>query len=85
MSTTALQNILSGIQAHDLTAANMRWLAEHLLAAANAKENIQPYTIDELESRIAKSENDVVEGKIYSIEEAHRIMQQTIGSEQICE
>lgn len=38
MSTAALQNILSGIQAHNLRAANMRWLAERLLDAADAED-----------------------------------------------
>ena len=84
MSTTALQNILLGIQAHNLTAANMRWLAERLLEAADSEEIIRPYTINELENRIAKSENDVVTGRTYAADDAHRIMQQTIGSAQIC-
>lgn len=85
MSTAALQNILSGIQAHNLTVANMRWLAERLLDAADAEDNIHPYTIEELEARIAKSEDDVRAHRTYSANEAHRIMQQTIGSAQVCE
>ena len=86
MSTAALQNILSGIQAHNLTAANMRWLAERLLDAADAEDNIRPYTIEELEVRIAKSENDIRAHRTYSADEAHHIMQRTIGSaQQICE
>lgn len=83
MSAAALQNILSGIQAHNLTAANMRWLAERLLDAADAEDNIHPYTIEELEARIAKSEDDVRAHRTYSANEAHRIMQQTIGSAHI--
>ncbi len=55
------------------------------MAAADAEDNIRPYTIEELESRIAKSEDDVIANRTYSAEEAHRIMQHTIGSAQICE
>lgn len=70
MSTAALQNILSGIQAHNLRAANMRWLAERLLDAADAEDNIRPYTVEELEARIAKSEDDVRANRTYSSDEA---------------
>ena len=70
MSTAALQNILSGIQAHNLRAANMRWLAEQLLDAADAEDNIRPYTVEELEARIAKSEDDVIANRTYSSDEA---------------
>ena len=74
MSAAALQNILSGIQAHNLTAANMRWLAEQLLDAADAEDDIRPYTIEELEARIAKSEDDVRANRTYRILRRRRIV-----------
>ena len=45
MSTTALQNVWQMLLKYDLSAANKRWLADHLYEQAR-KEEAQPYTIE---------------------------------------
>ncbi len=82
MSTVALQDLWSDIQAYNLSAANMRWLAEQLLAAATAEDTLCSYTREELEARIAESEADYVAGRVYTTDEVLRRMQQKIEAAQ---
>ena len=66
MSTVALQNIWDTLLGYNLSTANKRWLAEHLW------EQIEPYTMEELNARIDQSEADITAGRVYSREEACR-------------
>lgn len=84
MSTVALQDLWSDIQAYNLSAANMRWLAEQLLVAANAEDSLRPYTREELEARIVKSEADYAAGRVYTTNEVQQIVRQMIEKTQ-CE
>jgi len=73
MSTTALQNVWQMLLNYDLSAANKRWLADHLYEQAQ-KEEAQPYTIEELGARIDRAEADVAAGRVLSRTEASKRM-----------
>lgn len=73
MSTTALQKVWQMILGYDLTAANKRWLAEHLYEEAK-KEEARPYTLNELNARIDQAEADIAAGRIISRAEASERM-----------
>ena len=73
MSTAALQNVWSTILGYNLTAANKRWLAEHLWEQAaheEAKTEVPAYTMAEINAMIDESEADFAAGRYYSMEEA---------------
>lgn len=59
---------------YDLSAANKRWLADHLYEEAR-KEEAQPYTIEELNARIDCAEADITAGRTISRAEASERMQ----------
>ena len=72
MSKVALQNLLDTIVGYNLSTANKRWLAEHLIeqVEAETKEQIKPYTMAEIDAMIDESEADLAAGRFYSMEEA---------------
>ena len=74
MSTAALQNIWNMLLGYNLSAANKRWLAEHLIEQAEleTEEELKPYTIEELNARIDQAEADIAAGRVHSREEARR-------------
>lgn len=74
MSTGALQNLLETILGYNLSTANKRWLAEHLIAQVEAetKEQVEPYTIAEIDAMIDESEADFAAGRFYSMDEARQ-------------
>lgn len=74
MSTTALQDVWQMLLSYDLSAANKRWLADHLYEQAKMEE-AQPYTIEELNARIDCAEADISAGRIISRAEASERMQ----------
>jgi len=74
MSTTALQSVWQMLLGYDLSAANKRWLADHLYEQAR-KEEAQPYTIEELNARIDCAEADIAAGRVISRSEASERMQ----------
>ena len=78
MSTTALQNIWKMLLSYDLSAANKRWLADHLYEQAR-KEEDKPYTIEELNARIERAEADIAAGRVISRAEASEQMQSYIN------
>jgi hypothetical protein len=64
MSTVALQGVFDQILAtFDLTAANKRWLAAHLVEYADKEERIEPYTMAEIDTMLAESEADFAAGR----------------------
>ena len=74
MSTVALQNLLETILGYNLSTANKRWLAEHLIAQVEAetKEQVEPYTMAEIDAMIDESEADFAAGRFYSMDEARQ-------------
>ncbi len=72
MTAEVLQDVWNGILAYDLTAANKRWLAEHLLQQAEeeTKEAVKPYTMAELNARIDRAEVSIAAGRTMSDAEA---------------
>ena len=74
MSTVALQNLWETILGYNLSTANKRWLAEHLIAQVEAetKEQVEPYTIAEIDAMIDESEADFAAGRFYSMDEARQ-------------
>ena len=79
MSTSALQNVWQMLLNYDLTAANKRWLADHLYEQARREEEAQPYTIEELNARIDSAEPDIEAGRVISRAEASERMQSYIS------
>ena len=64
MSTVAMQGVFDQILAtFDLTAANKRWLAEHLVEYADKEEQIVPYTMAEIDAMLDESESDFAAGR----------------------
>ena len=74
MSTAALQNVWDGILAYNLTTANKRWLAERLWEQVEieAAEQVEPYTMAEINARLDRAEVDIAAGRVYSMEEARK-------------
>ena len=79
MSTTALQNVWQMLLSYDLSAANKRWLADHLYEQAKKEETVQPYTIEELNARIDRAEADIAAGRVISRAEASERMRSLIN------
>lgn len=74
MSTVALQNLWDTIVGYNLSTANKRWLAEHLMeqVETETKEQIKPYTMAEINAMIDESEADFAAGRFYSMDEARK-------------
>ena len=81
MSTAALQNVWDGLLAYNLTAANKRWLAEHLWdqARMETNEQVEPYTMAELNARIDRAERDIAAGRVHSREEISKMMDEFVA------
>ena len=76
MSTAALQNVWNGIIAYNLTTANKRWLAEHLWEQVRkeTKDQVDLYTMEELNARIDRAEEDIAAGRVHSRVEMSQMM-----------
>ena len=74
MSTVALQNVWNTLLGYNLSTANKRWLAEHLIAQVEQEtaEQAKPYTMAEIDAMIDESEADVAAGRYYTQEEARQ-------------
>ena len=74
MSTVALQNLWDTIVGYNLSTANKRWLAEHLIeqVEAETKGQVEPYTMAEIDAMIDESEADFAAGRFYSTDEARQ-------------
>ena len=75
MSTAALQQVWDTILGYNLTTANKRWLAEHLIeqVETETKAQMKPYTMAELNAMIDESEADFAAGRVYSMEESRKL------------
>ena len=74
MSTAALQNVWNTLLGYNLSTANKRWLAEHLLEQIKleTEEQVEPYTMEKLNARIDRAEAEIAAGRVYSMEEARK-------------
>ena len=68
MSTTTLYNLRDYLYG-TMSADDMIWLVEELTNYIRKGDDIQSYTIEELDSRIDKSERDAIEGRYRTHEE----------------
>jgi len=73
MNTVTLQNLLDYLKS-TLSSSNMLWLSERLQECAKDKseQENKPYTIEELHSRIAQSELDSTQGRVYEFDDVIR-------------
>ena len=81
MSTTALQNVWNTILGFNLTTENKRWIAEHLIeqVEAETKEQLEPYTMAEINARIDRAEADIAAGRVHSREEMSQMMNEFVA------
>ena len=83
MSTATLQNLLDYLKS-TLSTSNMLWLSERLQECAKDKteQEIKPYTIEELHARIAQSEIDSTQGRVYEFDDVMREIAEEFTSEE---
>ncbi len=76
MSTVALQNLWETILGYNLSTANKRWLAEHLIEQVEQEtaEQVEPYTMAEIDERIDRAEADIAAGRVHSRAEMSKMM-----------
>ena len=76
MSTAALQNVWDTLLGYNLSTANKRWLAEHLIEQVEKEtaEQVEPYTMEEINARIDRAEADIAAGRVHSREEMSQMM-----------
>ncbi|MBQ7451663.1 MAG: hypothetical protein IJV60_03825 [Prevotella sp.] len=68
MSTTALSSLRDYLLG-TLSVNDMTWLMEELAGYIQKEQHPEPYTMDELNTRIDKSERDAAEGRVRPHEE----------------
>ena len=81
MSEATLQGLLDYLYS-TLTPDNMRWMAAHLMAHADADEGkVKPYTIEELHQMVAEGEQQFAEGKWQDSEDMFRELEEEFATE----
>ena len=68
MSTATLTNLRDYLYG-TMSAEDMIWLVEELTGYIRKGEELKPYTMEELDARIDKSERDAAEGRFRTHEE----------------
>ena len=83
MSTVTLQNLLDYLKS-TLSSSNMLWLSERLQECAKEKDDqaLKPYTIEEIHSRIAQSELDSSQGRVYEFDDVIREIEEELTLEE---
>ena len=72
MSTTALTKLLDLLKS-TLTTSDMIWLVEEMKGyLRDSEENLKPYTFEELQERIAISEQQFANGEYLDFDDAMR-------------
>ena len=65
-----------------LSTADMMWLVEEMKDhMRSSEERLKPYTIEELHARIAQSERDIAEGRVYDFDDVMREMEEEFARE----
>ena len=83
MSEATLQGLLNYLYS-TLTPDNMRWMAVHLMAHADADEGkVKPYTIEELHQMVAAGEQQFAEGKWQDSEDMFRELEEEFTAEEL--
>ena len=83
MSEATLQGLLDYLYS-TLTPDNMRWMAMHLMAHADADEGkVKPYTIEELHQMVAAGEQQFAEGKWQDSEDMFREVEEEFTAEEL--
>ena len=83
MSEATLQGLLDYLYS-TLTPDNMRWMAMHLMAHADADEGkVKPYTIEELHQMVAAGEQQFAEGKWQDSEDMFRELEEEFTAEEL--
>lgn len=74
MSTAALQNVWNTLLGYNLSTANKRWLAEHLIEQVEQETagQVKSYTMEDIDAMIDESEADIAAGRYYTQEEARQ-------------
>lgn len=82
MSTATLQNLLDYLKS-TLSSSNMLWLSERLQECAKEKteQNLKPYTIEEIHARIAQSELDSAQGRVYEFDDVIREIEEEFANQ----
>ena len=82
MSEATLQGLLEYLY-DTLTPDNMRWMAIHLMAHADADEKKEePYSIEELHRMVAEGEQQFAEGKWQDSEDMFRELEKEFATEE---
>lgn len=74
MSTATLEGLRDYLF-DTLSPRNMLWLSTQLANYARLKEQ-KPYTMEEIHNRIAQSERDIAEGRVYDFDEVIRELEE---------
>ena len=74
MNAVSLSNLWQYLQGLSLTSANKRWIADHLYEQAREEEIVSPYTVEEINARLDRSEADVEAGRVMTRAEASQRM-----------
>lgn len=76
MSTATLEGLRDYLF-DTLSPRNMLWLSTQLANYARLKEQ-KPYTMEEIHNRIAQSELDIAEGRVYDFDEVIRELEEEL-------
>ena len=74
MSTATLEGLRDYLF-DTLSPSNMLWLSKQLANYAKQEEQ-KPYTMEEIHNRIAQSECDIAEGRVYDFDDVMRELEE---------
>lgn len=78
-----LQGLLEYLYAN-LSPNNMQWLGEHLIERAkNTNEDINPYTMEEIDAMLEESERDFEAGRCYSTKQVLQMCREAQSKKQL--
>lgn len=69
MSKESLESLRDYIQL-TLSPSDILWLADELLLLSHRGKQLQPYTVEELETRVSESVQQIAEGRYKDFDEA---------------
>ena len=69
MSKESLEHLRDYIQL-TLTPSDLSWLMDELIVSYRKQEQLKPYTIEELQQRVAESEQQIAAGRFKTAEES---------------
>ena len=76
MSTATLTGLRDYLYS-TLSTSDMMWLVEEMKNhMRSSEERLKPYTVEELHARIAQSERDIAEGRVYDFDDVMRELEE---------